>query len=122
MNRERTVNAEDLARSLAQSFLQGPIIDDRGTRMLGEELVATLDGLRVHIFSREHPPPHFRVTYAGESADFQISDCAKLVGGLKKWERTIRTWHAGHKDDLIETWNRTRPTDCPVGAYREPGR
>jgi hypothetical protein len=122
MNREWTVNAEDLARSLAQSFLQGPIIDDRGTRMLGEELVATLDGLRIHIFSREHPPPHFRVTYAGESADFQISDCAKLVGGLKNWERTIRTWHAGHKDDLIETWNRTRPTDCPVGAYREPGR
>jgi hypothetical protein len=120
VNREWTVTADDLARSLAASFQQGPIIDDRGMRFLGEELVATLDGLRVHIFSREHPPPHFRVTYAGETADFYISNGSKLVGGLKKWERTIRAWHAGHKEQLIEVWNRTRPTDCPVGAYREP--
>jgi hypothetical protein len=120
MTQEWSVDADKRARSLAASFQQGPIMDDRGMRFLGEELVATFDGLRVHIFSREHPPPHFRVTYAGESADFQISDCAKLVGDLRKWERTIRAWHAGHKDELIETWNRTRPTDCPVGAYREP--
>ena len=120
MSRQWAVNADDLARSLAQSFQQGPIIDNRGNRMFLEELVATLDGLRIHIFSDEHPPPHFRVTYAGESADFYISTGAKLVGGLKKWERTIRAWHATHKDELIDVWNRTRPSDCPVGAYREP--
>jgi len=42
------------------------------------------------------------VTYAGETADFSISDCTKLVGGLKKWDRTIRAWHADHKDNLID--------------------
>jgi hypothetical protein len=116
---EWSVDAPELSRSLAASFQLGPIMEN-GLRYLGEELVATLDGLRIQIFSREHPPPHFRVTYAGESADFEISNCAKLVGGLKKWERTIRTWHATNKDRLIEVWDRTRPTDCPVGAYREP--
>jgi hypothetical protein len=121
MTQEWSVDADELARSLAESIQLGPIMDDRGSRYLAEELVATLDGLRIQVFSREHPPPHFRVTYAGETADFSISNCDKLVGGLKKWERTIRAWHAGHKDKLIEVWNRTRPSDCPVGAYREPG-
>jgi hypothetical protein len=120
MSREWSVDADELTLSLAASFQLGPAMDN-GLRLLGEELVATLDGLRFQIFSREHPPPHFRVTYAGESADFQISDCAKLIGGLRKWERTIRDWHATHKNELIEVWNRTRPTGCPVGAYREPG-
>jgi hypothetical protein len=121
VSREWCVEADELARSLAASFALGPITDDKGSRLLLEELVATLDGLRIHIFSDEHPPPHFRVSYAGETADFYISAGAKLVGGLKKWERTIRAWHATHKAELIDVWNRTRPTDCPVGPYREPG-
>ena len=118
---EWIIEADEPARSLAASFAQGPIYDDQGRRFLTEETVATLDGgLKVQLFSREHPPPHFRVFYSGESADFAISDCRKLAGGLAKWERTIRAWHADNKDNLIEVWNRTRPGDCPVGAYREP--
>jgi hypothetical protein len=121
MKQEWSIDADGLARSLAESFRLGPIINDQGQRYLVEELVATLDGLRIQIFSRDHPPPHFRVTYAGTSADFSISDCEKLVGDLSKWERTIRAWHAENKNNLIEVWNRTRPSDCPVGAYRVPG-
>lgn len=121
MTKEWSIDAEALARSLGESFQQGPIIDDRGMRYLTEDLVANFNGLRVQIFSREHPPPHFRVTYAGETADFSIGNCTKLAGGLSKWERTIRAWHAGNKEKLIDVWNRTRPSDCPVGAYRESG-
>jgi hypothetical protein len=117
---EWLVEDDDLARTLAASFAQGPIINDRGLRYFGEETVANIGGLKIQIFAREHPPPHFRVLYAGESADYQISDCRKLIGGLAKWDRTIRAWHAQNKDKLIDTWNRTRPSDCPVGAYREP--
>lgn len=66
--REWVVQAEALAPSLAASFAQGPIIDDQGRRFLTEETVATLGGgLKVQIFSREHPPPHFRVFYAGRT-------------------------------------------------------
>jgi len=121
MSSEWVVEAVEVTCSLAASFAQGPIIDDQGRRFFMEETVATLDGgLKVQVFSREHPPPHFRVLYAGDNADFAISDCRKLVGGLAKWERTIRAWHAENKDKLIEVWNRTRPSDCPVGPYREP--
>ena len=82
-------------------------------------LVLEVSGLRVEIFSREHPPPHFRVRYAGETANYRISDCVQLNGGLQRHYGFIQKWHARHKDDLIETWNRLRPSNCPVGAYRE---
>ena len=119
MDKEWTVEAQSLAPSMAADFQRGPIIDDKEGRFLTEELVANLDGLRVQIFSREHPPPHFRVFYAGDTANFAIKDCTKLNGGLDKWERNIRRWHAAPKSDLIDVWDRTRPADCPVGKYKE---
>ena len=109
----------ELGRTLAAEFQLGPIINDAGQRLLTEELVARLDGLKIEVFSREHPPPHFRVIYSGETANFAIKDCSFLNGGLTKWHRTIRKWHTGHKPELIAAWNRTRPSDCPVGEYAE---
>lgn len=119
MTQEWKIEVPELAGSLASDFEEGPIIDERGNRFLLEQQVAMLDGLKIEIFSDEHPPPHFRVLYSGETASFAIKDCRKLVGGLTKWERNIRRWHAAHKADLIAAWNRTRPTGCPVGFYRE---
>lgn len=118
MKCEWSVNAQELAKSLAEDFELGPILDEHGLRSLTEELVVNLMGLRIEIFSNEHPPPHFRVIYAGETANFTIKNCAKLNGGLKKWERNIRAWHSKNKPKLIQVWNRTRPSNCPVGEYR----
>ena len=109
----------NLERNLIREFQAGPIINDVGQRSLNEEQVGSLNGLKIEIFSREHPPPHFRVSYAGETANFAIKDCTQLNGGLRKWRRNIRKWHAEYKKDLIEAWNRTRPSDCPVGKYVE---
>jgi Domain of unknown function (DUF4160) len=109
----------DLVKSLAREFQSGPIINDAGQHHLTEQQIGSLNGLKMEIFSREHPPPHFRVIYAGETANFTIKDCTKLNGGLNAWERTIRKWHIEHKQDLIETWDRTRPSNCPVGKYVE---
>ncbi len=108
-----------VAEELARSFQLGPILDDSRKRFLTEELVANLNGLKIEIFSREHPPPHFRINYAGETANYSIKDCTQLNGSLKKWYRNIRDWHSQNKNLLIETWNKTRPSDCPVGQYRE---
>lgn len=108
----------DVIDQLAQSFRNGPILEG-GRRFLTEELVAHLNGLKIQIFSNEHPPPHFRVQYSGETANYSISDCTQLNGGLKKWYRNIREWHAKNKQTLIDTWNKTRPSNCPVGAYRD---
>lgn len=116
---EWTVDASDeCIATLAKSFQHGPVMDD-GRRLLEEQFVGHIQGLKVEIFSDEHPPPHFRVKYAGETANYAIRDCRQLNGGLKRWYRTVKDWHSENKQALIDTWNRTRPSDCPVGEYRE---
>lgn len=117
---EWTVSNAEINESLAAEFAQGPVLGDRGERLLTERTVGFIEGLKVEIFSKEHAPPHFRVKYGSDQANFQIDNCAKLNGGLERWLRTIQHWHSKHKAKLIEVWNQSRPSDCPVGEYREP--
>jgi hypothetical protein len=93
------------------------MFDEKGRRLLTEEQVARVNGLKISIFADEHPPPHFRVYHQGEHASFAITDCSRLRGnkGLEKFEWNIRNWWKDNKAILIKTWNETWPTDCPVG-------
>jgi hypothetical protein len=112
----------ELVDELKEDFLQGPILDDEGRRLLTEEEVDRIDNLVVVIQAREHPPPHFHVRYRKENASFSISDCMRLPGvkGLEKFERNIKKWWTKNKCTLISVWNRTRPTDCVVGPMEVP--
>lgn len=114
----------DLLSSLQESISQGPIIDivdGKARRFLTEDTVARVNGLKMQVFSKEHPPPHFRVQYQGSTANFRISDCHRLNGSgdVLKYEKNIQLWWKDHKKQLIETWDRLRPSDCPVGKYEE---
>jgi len=82
-------------------------------------LVDRFGGLKVEVFSNEHPPPHFRVKCNGETANYRIDNCKQLNGGLKRYYREIRSWHSTYKPKLIEKWNDSRPTHCTVGLYKE---
>ena len=84
-----------------------------------ELLVDKFRQLRVEVFAREHPPPHFRVCVGGEVANYSIKDCTQLNGGLRRFYSVVKSWHAQNKKRLIDEWDRLRPSDCPVGAYRE---
>lgn len=105
---------------LRDSFLQGPIIDEAGNRVLTEHTVDRFAGMKIEVFSNEHPPPHFRVTVAGENNCFRIDDGLPLYDtGLSDYYRNIRKWHKKNKSKLIQAWNDTRPDDCPVGKIVE---
>jgi len=82
-------------------------------------LLDTIKGLRVEVYAREHPPPHFRVSFDNQAACFQISDCKRINGKLDRYRTVIERWHAEHKHDLISTWDNLRPSSCTVGPYRE---
>ncbi len=109
---------EPALKELKESFASGAI-PPTGVRSLNERRVAEVGPLEIFIFSNEHPPPHFRVYYGDDSADYRIADCEMIAGNLGRFYRNIRKWHSKHKQLLIDEWNRSRPTDCPVGAYRD---
>tara|TARA_R110002124_G_scaffold231235_5_gene396528 strand:- start:18090 stop:18488 length:399 start_codon:yes stop_codon:yes gene_type:complete len=113
---------ETLVAELEESFMHGPMLDDDGLRMLTEEQVGRLDGMSVQIQANEHPPPHFHVRYNRENASFSITDGIRLKGvnGLEKFDKNIKQWWKKNYCKLIEVWNRTRPSDCPVGKLEVP--
>ncbi len=104
---------------LTRSLSNGPIDEKSEKHILKEELVASFDGLKISIFAREHPPPHFRVSHHGKTGNYRIKDCEQINGELREFKKNIRKWHKQNKSLLIERWNATRPTDCPVGPYKE---
>jgi hypothetical protein len=78
--------------------------------------VATVGHLTVHIYHREHPPPHFHVQRPGLNASFSLLDGELLKGEASSREiDLIRWWFKRARPQLVAHWNRTRPTDCPVG-------
>jgi hypothetical protein len=115
---EWIVSVDELAGILKSELESGAIPDDV-PRPLNEQLIDQLDGLRIEIFSREHPPPHFRVSYQGETNNFDICSGEPLKqDGLSKYHRKIRKWHRANRDLLVNAWNERRPADCPVGEVQ----
>ena len=95
-------------------------IDDDGEELLLEnkELVARVNGLKIEIYSNEHPPPHFHVKSPNINASFTIESCTQLKGKISSKDLSkIKYWFKYSKPLLIETWDSTRPTDCVVGEY-----
>ncbi len=82
-------------------------------------LVSRVKGMEIHIYSKEHSPPHFHVRSADVDAAFSIEDCSLLRGDVSSGDYAkIRYWHERAKPLLIEKWNSLRPTDCIVGPYK----
>ena len=73
----------------------------------------------VYVLADEHPPPHFHVKYNGESNSFSLADGTPMhpSNGLKPFFKNISKWYKINKKAVIESWNKNRPDNCPVGAY-----
>ena len=77
--------------------------------------------IKFDISSVEHPPPHFHVYIDKKKYSFDIKNGHQLKGGkLKSREiKKIKSWYLDNRKLIINTWNNTRPTDCPVGPFKE---
>jgi hypothetical protein len=111
---------DELWQELNRSLRGGPIVNDQGQVEIKKIEVGRENGLKMKICADEHPPPHFHVSYQGESASFSITTCERLKGnkGLEKFDRNVRKWWHKNRARLIEVWNENRPTDCTVGQVR----
>lgn len=106
------------------SLLNGPcgFLEDGGKLSLLEQrqLVDRVRGLKIEIFFDEHAPPHFHVRGSDVDASFRISDGILLQGCVSARDRrAIDYWYERARPTLIETWNSSRPGDCPVGKFRQ---
>jgi len=79
--------------------------------------------LKIEIYSKEHPPPHFHVISGNKKASFEIDNCSLMVnsGFDGRKIRNIEEWFKRSRNKLIEVWNNTRPTDCVVGKIETRG-
>lgn len=84
-------------------------------------MVSSVKGMKIEIFSKEHPPPHFHVKSSKVDASFTIDDCKLLNGTINGGDlKKIVFWHSqGAKKLLIDYWNSSRPSICVVGPYKE---
>lgn len=92
------------------TFFNGQIIETK-------KLVEKYNGIKIEIYSNEHPPAHFHISANGYKASLAIDDCRVLEnsGFSSKVIKNIQDWFLHSKDRLIEVWNETRPSDCVVG-------
>lgn len=105
-----------------EALLHNPcsIFNDKGELVILENrhLVERLCGLKIEVYSNEHPPPHFHVTSPNINASFSIGDCQLLKGDISNKDKAkVEFWHSHAKTLLIEAWNSTRPVNCAVGKY-----
>lgn len=114
-----------LAEHLHSLLASGTYVNDDGNPdgpilIEAKELAERIDGMKIEIYAKEHPPPHFHVVTANNRASFTLDKCELLDGALpSKQRRKIEYWFftMNAKSVLIEIWNRTRPEGCVVGQY-----
>ncbi len=116
---EDAEDLEQLAKPL-EELLSGPYnVWPDGRLVCIKVLVETVNGLKIEIRHREHAPPHFHVKGSSLEAAFSIESGALLSGNVTHRHLSlIEWWYERSKGKLINIWNNTRPSDCPVGPIR----
>ena len=110
----------DLKVSIANGMIAEIRPDGNHIYWVEKAQVDIFKGFKVEIFSNEHPPPHFHVTFRGDTASFALDDCRLLQssgskGVIRKIKKNIELYHKENREKLFEFWNTHRPSDCPVG-------
>ena len=73
--------------------------------------VIIIDGIRIEIYTDDHPPPHFHVRFGGRRAKFDMATGAMIKGRLdKRSMRKVQRWIEMNRDLLMQVWNDSRPS------------
>ena len=120
---EKVVSAQDLpaaTEALAALLSGGFSVWTDGSLYNIKQLVGRMNGLKIEVFAKEHPPPHFHISGGGIDATFSLEDCAHLEGQIGGREGALVEWlDQRSRPTLVRAWNQSRPTNCPVGPVLE---
>ena len=120
-SRARSVQSLEEAGEVLERVLSGGFAVWRDGKLYSiKQLIAQVKGLRIEIYPREHPPPHFHVRGGGIDATFSILNGSILEGHVGDRERKlVEWWYECCRPVLVNAWNKSRPSDCPVGPILE---
>lgn len=111
---------EDGAVALENLMSGGFAVWTDGSLYNVKHLVGRVHGIKIEIFAREHPPPHFHIAGGGLDATFSITDCSLLEGSVSgRDQKLVKWWYERSRPMLIKTRNATPPNNCPVGPVAE---
>lgn len=69
-----------------------------------------IDSIKIDIYSREHPPPHFHAIYAEYEELIEIETLSTYVGKLPKAQRKkVIDWAKTKQEYLMENFQRLNP-------------
>ncbi len=69
-----------------------------------------IDLIKIDVYSREHPPPHFHAIYAKFEVLIQIKILTPYAGNLPKAQRNkLIEWAKTKQEYLMENFQRLNP-------------
>jgi hypothetical protein len=72
--------------------------------------IKIIDSVKIDLYSREHPPPHFHAIYAEYEALIKILDFEIYAGQLPKPKlNKVISWAKDNQDMLMDNFKRLNP-------------
>jgi len=69
-----------------------------------------IDSIKIDVYSREHPPPHFHAIYAEYEELIEIKTLATYAGKLPRVQRNkVIEWAKMKESYLLENFQRLNP-------------
>ncbi len=70
----------------------------------------TIDKIKIDIYSREHPPPHFHAKFAEFEELIEIETLETYAGKLPRVQRKrVTDWAVNNKQFLLDTFKQLNP-------------
>lgn len=72
--------------------------------------IKTIDKIKIDIYSRDHPPPHFHAKFAEFEELIEIETLETYAGYFPRVQRKkVTDWAADNKQFLLDIFNQLNP-------------
>jgi hypothetical protein len=74
--------------------------------------IKIIDSIKIDVYSRDHPPPHFHAIYAEYEELIVIESLEALAGYMPHAQRRkVLQWARNNKRLLLDNYNRLNPRE-----------
>ncbi|ASB50392.1 hypothetical protein CDL62_15185 [Alkalitalea saponilacus] len=72
--------------------------------------IKTIDTIKIDVYSREHPPPHFHAKFAEFEELIEIETLETYAGNIPRMQRKkVIDWAGDNKQFLLDIFNQLNP-------------